>query len=103
MFPAEIQYYLLAAVFCVIAFIEANFTIPLSSTMIKWHCWLSICSTLLLLVAMGLFSLSLRRVIDLHNMQSAILIPLVVGAPVFVIAQVWFCGDLVRALFRMST
>ena len=30
MFPAEIQYYLLAAVFCVIAFIEANFTIPLS-------------------------------------------------------------------------
>ena len=103
MFPAEIQYYLLAAVFCVIAFIEANFTIPLSSTMIKWHCWLSICSTLLLLVAMGLFSLSLRRVIDLHNMQSAILIPLVVGVPVFVIAQVWFCGDLVRAFFRMST
>ena len=100
--PAEIQYYFLAALFCVIAVIEANFLIGLSKVMMEWHCWLSIGSTILIMmVGMGLWALSPYRLELLQRFQMAIIVPLLVGVPVFIVAQAWFGVDLVRALVKM--
>jgi len=102
-FPAESQYYLLGAVFCVIALIEANFLVGLSKVMVEWHCWLSIGSALLVAFGMGMWSLSMYRSTDLQRFQLAILVPLIIGIPVFLLAQAWFGVDLVRALMKTRT
>lgn len=103
-YPAEVLNYFLAAAFCVIALIESCFTIPLSKTMVGWHCWLSIGSAVLFLFGMGLWCISMYRPPDLmQRFQLAIVVPLIVGIPVFILAQAWFCGDLVRALLKMRS
>jgi len=103
-YGGEVPYYVLAAVFCLIALIESIWTIPLSKGMMAWHTWLSMGSALLFVVGTVLWLVEVRQPgLISRQLQLAIIAPIVIGVPVFIIAQAWFCGDLVRALIKART
>ena len=100
--PPEVLCYLLAGIFCAVAFIESISYIPLSKTMVEWHSWMSIGSTTLFGLGISLWFCLMYKPPELtQRFTLAILGPILISLPIFVVAQAWFCAGLVYALLKM--
>lgn len=99
----ETPLYCIAALFGAFAFLYSIGYIPFSSTMAKWHFWLSLVSVFLCVAGAAIISWYLSGTADtkIGIGGNLVAVSFLAGLLTFVSMQLWFAVDLLRALFKI--
>jgi hypothetical protein len=105
-FSNQMPLYCMAALFAGFAFLYSIGYIPFSSTMMRWHFWLSLVSVVLCVAGWAIFSWyaeCAERIAETKVGQGGTLLAasFALGVLMFVSMQLWFVMDLARALLTM--
>jgi hypothetical protein len=104
-FSVEMPLYCIAALFAAFALLYSIGYIPFSSTMARWHFWMSLVSVVLCIAGAAVFSWYLSRVTDtkIGMGGNLVAVSFLAGLLTFVSMQLWFAIDLARALSKTRT
>jgi hypothetical protein len=105
-FSNQMPLYCMAALFAGFAFLYSMGYIPFSSTMMRWHFWLSLVSVVLCVAGWAIFSWYAEyaeRIAETKVGQGGTLLAasFVAGLLTFPSMQLWFAIDLARAILKM--